>query len=353
MVRHEEPPKKYSTIINPELPHNDPYETYLEKKNAILQKIELIKSQKRLLIEEMNDCINRGLLGKRKEILDKLIELDREEEELLISIGLEVNVHTCIGCGEEEGERRMVFSAALGGWLCPVCKPKVEPVPPIPREPIVKPVSPLSTNGVLGNQPESVPKEPESPQEEGMPEPYPVRVEPHDTPIKSLNWNAVIIIFFGIILSSFIISSFLDNSGSQDSVTPSNSNNNTTEKITNPIPAPKDIFDKINEYREQNKKYKILWSDDAYRLTDFRASDMVKRNYFSHTTPDGKTVSDYIGKYNFYSDSAWGENLCKGCSDPIQTWIGSADDKKVLLGGWGKGAVACESDICVFIGVNE
>ncbi|MBU3967096.1 MAG: hypothetical protein KKG76_06955 [Euryarchaeota archaeon] len=180
-----------------------------------------------------------------------------------------------------------------------------------------------------------------------------VGIEPQDKPIKSLNWNAIIIIVFGIILSSFIINSFLDNSNSQGSVTPSNSSNNNAEKVTNPQLTPKDSFEKINEYREQNKKHKILWSDDAYRLAYFRASDMVKRNYFSRTTPDGKTVSDYIGKYNFYSDSTWGENLCKGCSDPSQTWIDSADYREVLLRGWGKGAVACESDICVFIGVTE
>src|SRR5574341_216655 len=286
----------------------------------------------------------------------------------------------------------MVFSAVLGGWLCPVCKPKVRlhefgHGSPIPREPVVKPVSPQSTNDVLGKQPESVTKEPESRQEkEKMPEPEsvkpneshicqycfkkvsqvckcpkcsldlcsehvsnhscikevhpepesctlpPVWAEPQDIPIRSLNWNAIIIIFFGIIISSFIISSFLDNSNSHEPVTPSNFSNNNAEKVINPTPTPKDSFDKINEYREQNKKFRILWSDDAYRLADFRASDMVKRNYFSHTTPDGKTVSDYIGKYNFYSSSAWGENLCKDCSDPAQTWIGNAGDREVLLG---------------------
>lgn len=172
-----------------------------------------------------------------------------------------------------------------------------------------------------------------------------------DTPIKSLNWYAIIILL--IIISSSLYYVIGINSQNTNHVAPSNFSNNNAEKVINPILTPKNIFDKINEYREQNKKYKILWSDDAYRLADFRASDMVKRNYFSRTNPDGKTVSDYIGKYNFYSDSAWGENLCKACSDPAQTWIESAGHREVLLGGWGKGAVACDSDICVFIGVNE
>ncbi len=172
-----------------------------------------------------------------------------------------------------------------------------------------------------------------------------------ETPIKSLNWFVIIILLIIISSSLYFV---IDNSNLQNTnnVMPSNFSNNA-EKITNPILTPKDIFDKINEYREQNKKFRILWSDDAYRLADFRASDMVKRNYFSRTAPDGKTVSDYIGFYNFYSSSAWGENLCKGCSDPTQTWIENDGHKEILLGGWGRGAVACESDICVFIGINE
>jgi len=181
-----------------------------------------------------------------------------------------------------------------------------------------------------------------------------VEIKTQNIPIKSLNRNSIIIIIilFTVILSYFTINFVLNNSNSQKYDTQSNFSNN--EKIVpNPQLTPKNIFDDINEYRKQNKKYNILWSNDAYRLADFRATDMVTRNYFSRITPDGKTVSDYIGKYNFYSTSTWGENLCKGCSDPTQTWIESAGDRGVLLGGWGKGAVACESDICVFIGVNE
>ncbi len=46
-------------------------------RRRLLQKIESIRSQKRLFIEEINDCVDRGLLGKRKEILDKLIIIIR------------------------------------------------------------------------------------------------------------------------------------------------------------------------------------------------------------------------------------------------------------------------------------
>lgn len=260
------------------------------KREEILLKVESIKRQKRLLIDEMNDCVDRGFLGKRKEILDKIIELDRQSS---------VNVP--------------------------------------------------STNDTAINSP---PRVENKYQKEYVGTTFHNDSIMDDRPIKSLNWYAIIIL---LILISSTLYFVIGNSNSQNTnlVMPSNFNNDNAEKVTNPILTPKDSFDKINEYREQNKKYKILWSDDASRLADFRASDMVKRNYFSRTTPDGKTVSDYIGKYNFYSDSAWGENLCKGCSDPAQTWIESAGHREVLLGGWGKGAVACESDICVFIGVNE
>ncbi len=288
-----------------------------DKREEISLRIEGIRSQKRQLIDEMNDCVDRGLKDRRTFILDKIHTLDREEEILLKLLKGEI---------KHESESNEITNEP--NYICEYCRKKISQVYTCPN---------------CGKELCSVHASIHDCKSH----------EPQETPIKSLNFNAIIIIFIVIILSGFIISSFLDNSNSQDSVTPSNSSKDNTEKVTNTIPTPKDAFDKINEYRGQNKKHKILWSDDAYRLAQFRASDMVKRNYYSHTTPDGKTVSDYIGKYNFYSSSAWGENLCKGCSDPYQTWIGSAGDREVLLGGWGKGAVACESDICVFMGVNE
>lgn len=293
------------------------------KREEISSRIEGINSQKRQLIDEMNDCVDSGSLYRRNFVLDKIHTLDKEENELLDSLNTETtNIlnYTCQYC----------FNKVSQVFKCTKCS----------LELCSKHVSHHSCIKVSHPEPESGPLSP-------------VWVEPQDTPIRSLNWNAIIMIFFVIILSYFIMISFLASSNSQNLVIPLNFGNYNAEKVATPIPAPKDIFDKINEYRKQNKKYNILWSDDAYRLADFRASDIVKRNYYSHTTPDGKTVSDYIGKYNFYSTSAWGENLCKGCSDPTQIWIGRAGDREILLGGWGKGAVACESDICVFIGVNE
>lgn len=320
----------------------------------LLQKIEAINSQKRLLIEEMNDLVDRqtergDFKGKRIEILEKLSALDRELE------GLE-------GLSKpfENGEPTLISESVLYQQRKrKLLKPQSEQLkPPKISQEITKDITAINSPPKVEKkyQSEHVGTTFHNDTPDVVTEPVPVRIEPdfimQDTPIKSINWIAVIILLIIISSSLYFV---IGNSNSQNTkhVTPSNFSNNNAEKVTNPLPTPKDSFDKINEYREQNKKYRILWSDDAYRLADFRASDMVKRNYFSHTTPDGKTVSDYIGKYNFYSDSAWGENMCKGCPDPTQTWIGSAGHREVLLGGWGKGAVACESDICVFIGVNE
>jgi len=287
--------------------------------------LESLKSQYRRLISQIDDCVDNGHLIKRKKLLGELFILSDKIRAIETPMS------------EPTGEK-------------PSHKPDWVEIENKKHKSIL-PYIPLAEETI-----KVPPSEPESP-------PHPIAgIELQDKPIKSLNWNAIIIILVGIILSSFIISNFLDTSNSQGSITPSdsqgfvapsNSSNDNVEEVTKLQLAPKDSFKKINEYREQNKQYKILWSDYAYRLADFRASDMVKRNYFSRTTPDGKNVSDYIGKYNFNSDSAWGENLCKGCSDPAQTWIESVEHREVLLGGWKRGAVACESDICVFIGVDE
>ena len=347
MVRYEEFPNKYSTTINPQ--KDDPYEEILRKKERCKEILQKIEEKKRLinLTKAMSGApaseggMSREKANKTVQLLNKdistlekeLRELEPEPKNLKINNNSESSLLKPI----DDETKSLVFKRLEENRVSEGA------IPPFHINNASEEINDTAIN--------SPPKVEEKYKNEYVGTTFHDDSIMQDTPIKSLNWFAIIILLIIISSSLYFV---IGNSNSQNTnhATPSDFSNNA-EKVTNPIPTPKDSFDKINEYREQNKKYRILWSDDAYRLADFRASDMVKRNYFSHTTPDGKTVSDYIGKYNFYSSSAWGENLCKDCSDPVQTWIRSADHREILLGGWGKGAVACESDICVFIGVNE
>lgn len=42
-----------------------------------------------------------------------------------------------------------------------------------------------------------------------------------------------------------------------------------------------------------------------------RSADMLNRDYFSHYTPDGKSISDYVGPI-IRSEYFVGENIAKG-----------------------------------------
>jgi len=116
----------------------------------------------------------------------------------------------------------------------------------------------------------------------------------------------------------------------------------------------KEIFAKINEIRQNYGRKPLAWDDRLYELALFRAKDMVERGYFSHMTPEGKCVKDFKDKYGLNGYSV-AENLFKGDlrSMCVDEWMRSRGHRYNLLYPHKIGAVACYSDICVFLGGNH
>ncbi len=69
----------------------------------------------------------------------------------------------------------------------------------------------------------------------------------------------------------------------------------------------------------------IKWDDQLEKSALDKSYDMYKNNYFAHSSPDGKNLSDRLKKINY----AWwtiGENLAKGPTSVKQTvenWLKS------------------------------
>lgn len=59
------------------------------------------------------------------------------------------------------------------------------------------------------------------------------------------------------------------------------------------------LFDKINAARKAANLAPVTINTGLLDLTHFRASDMVKRNYFSHVTPEGTGLMDWLVQRGF------------------------------------------------------
>lgn len=88
----------------------------------------------------------------------------------------------------------------------------------------------------------------------------------------------------------------------------------------------KKIVSLVNELRQQ-KDARVLEVVPALTLSSqAKADDMAKNHYFSHTSPDGKTVASLELKYGYDYEFA-GENLAMGFNSPkevVDAWKKSA-----------------------------
>ncbi|HOZ35949.1 MAG TPA: CAP domain-containing protein [archaeon] len=133
----------------------------------------------------------------------------------------------------------------------------------------------------------------------------------------------------------------------------------TGDSIAHSEDDSKVAFDYINELRKENGVNEISWDDKIYDLAKYKVDDMSKRNYFDHVDPDGKCVGSYAKNYGLsYSSDSFAENLF-GYSSPyffdqkesVDSWMDSRGHRyNLLYSGHKRGAIACNSQYCSFIG---
>jgi uncharacterized protein YkwD len=129
--------------------------------------------------------------------------------------------------------------------------------------------------------------------------------------------------------------------------------------ITHSREDSKKTFEHINQLREENNVKKIVWDDKLYDLAKWKAEDMTDKGYFDHVDPSGKCVGNYAKNFGLsYSANSMADNLF-GYDSPtifdqdeaVDSWMGSRGHRyNLLYSGHRKGAIACDSKNCVFIG---
>lgn len=134
---------------------------------------------------------------------------------------------------------------------------------------------------------------------------------------------------------------------------------NAQGSITHSKEDSQKTFSYINQLRQQNGIKVIAWDDSLYDLAKWKAEDMTKRGYFDHVDPDGKCVGSYAKNFGIrYKPSSMADNLFGYSSstwfeqnEAVDVWMDSRGHRfNLLYPAHIRGAIACDSKNCVFIG---
>lgn len=91
-------------------------------------------------------------------------------------------------------------------------------------------------------------------------------------------------------------------------------------------------MDLINAARKENDLKPLILGSTLPKVAKIKADDMVKNNYFSHTSPTYGSPFEMMQKYNVSYLSA-GENIAGNPSitDAVASWLKSSTHKQNLL----------------------
>lgn len=129
-----------------------------------------------------------------------------------------------------------------------------------------------------------------------------------------------------------------------------NSSTTTSTMIT---AFEKEVFDITNAFRVQNGLPALAASPSLFKSAKAYSTDMAKRDFFSHTSPEGGNLADRLGAY-FKNYSMIGEILAKGQTDPqdaLNGWINSPGHLAIILGNFdalGTGIAANSSGTLIY-----
>ena len=97
--------------------------------------------------------------------------------------------------------------------------------------------------------------------------------------------------------------------------------------------ADTDALNAINAERSAQGRSALVWDGKLEQAAQTHAQDMARKGYFSHTAPNGSTMSDRIKQAGYRACFA-AENIAKGQRDlaqVMQSWMGSRGHRNNIL----------------------
>lgn len=89
----------------------------------------------------------------------------------------------------------------------------------------------------------------------------------------------------------------------------------------------------VNEVRAENGLSPLTWADDLANVARAHSQDMINRNFFSHTNPDGLSPFDRL-KNSGISYRAAAENIAYGqktAEAVMDAWMNSSGHRANIL----------------------
>lgn len=96
-----------------------------------------------------------------------------------------------------------------------------------------------------------------------------------------------------------------------------------------------EVFDLVNQIREENGLEPFVYNETLAGTARAHSQDMIDRNFFSHTNPDGEDPFDRM-RDNGLSFSMAAENIAAGQRTPeevVNSWMNSEGHRANILGG--------------------
>ena len=95
-----------------------------------------------------------------------------------------------------------------------------------------------------------------------------------------------------------------------------------------------EVFDLVNQIREENGLEPFVYNEILAETARAHSQDMIDRNFFDHTNPDGKSPFDRM-RDNGLSYSMAAENIAVGYPSPeavVEGWMNSEGHRANILG---------------------
>ena len=94
------------------------------------------------------------------------------------------------------------------------------------------------------------------------------------------------------------------------------------------------VFHLTNACRRMNNVPAVTYSEDVSLASQFHSNDMVARNYFAHTSPEGNSQVDRYFAFQI-NYTAYGENIVRGLGmspyDIVNSWYNSSGHRRIML----------------------
>lgn len=95
------------------------------------------------------------------------------------------------------------------------------------------------------------------------------------------------------------------------------------------------LLEETNSYRVEKNIPKLASNEKLRAAAQKKAEDMAAKNYFSHTSPNGKTPWKWLAEEGYHYAVA-GENLAvnfENAKELVSGWMGSPLHRKNILNG--------------------